>query len=129
MKKSTLATLLLVGVFILIASIAAARLVVVANYMNSAAQYAALHLEDAPQPIVGAKVINPKLKVSSDAYYGDAVEVQITRRYQSLQNLDQDFAVTYFYQPHGAEWKTITPPQNFWGAIQTLQGETVTVIH
>lgn len=129
MKKSILVTLILAGIFLIIASIAAARMVAVANYMNSAAQYASAHLADSPQPIVGAKVINPKLKVSSDAYYGDAVEVQITRRYQSLQNLDQDFAVTYFYQPDGTGWKLIAPPQNFWGATQTTQGEAVTVIH
>lgn len=128
MKKSILVTLILAGI-VVIASVVAARMVAVATYMNSAAQYASSQLLEAPQPIVGAKVINPKLKVSSDAYYGDAVEVQITRRYQSLQNLDQDFAVTYFYQPDGAGWKRIAPPQNFWGATQTTQGETVTVIH
>ncbi|MBI5712672.1 MAG: hypothetical protein HZC38_04510, partial [Chloroflexi bacterium] len=129
MKKSILVTLILAGIVLVIASIAAARMVVVANYMNSAAQYASLHLTDSPQPIVGAKVINPKLKVSSDAYYGDAVEVQITRRYQSLYNLDQDFAVTYFYQPDGAGWKQIAPPENFWGAMQTTQGDAVTIVH
>lgn len=129
MKKSILVTLILAGIFVLIASIAAARMVVVANYMNSAAQYASSHLADPSQPIVGAKVINPKLKVSSDAYYGDAVEVQITRRYQSLYNLDQDFAVTYFYQPDGAGWKRIAPPENFWGVMQTTQGDAVTVVH
>jgi len=129
MKKSTLVTLVLAGIFIVIAGIAAARMITVANYMNSAAQYASAHLDDSPQPIIGAKVINPKLKVSSDAYYGDAVEVQITRRYQSLYNLDQDFAVTYFYQPDGAGWKRIAPPQNYWGAMQTTQGDAVTVVH
>jgi hypothetical protein len=129
MKKSILATLILAGIFVLIAGIAAARMIAVANYMNSAAQYASAHLADSPQPIVGAIVINPKLKVSSDAYYGDAVEVQVIRRYQSLYNRDHDFAVTYFYQPDGAGWKQIAPPQTFWGATQTTQGEAVTVIH
>ena len=129
MKKSIQATLFLAGIFVSIAAIAAARMITVANYMNSAAQYASSQLIDSPQPIIGAKLINPKLKVSSDAYYGDAVEVQITRRYQSLQNLDQDFAVTYFYQPDGDTWKLIAPPQNYWGATQTAQGDTVTVIH
>ena len=129
MKKSILVTLILAGIFVVIAGIAAARMIAVANYMNSAAQYASSHLADSPQPIVGAKVINPKLKVSSDAYYGDAVEVQITRRYQSLYNLDQDFAVTYFYQPNGVGWKRIAPPENYWGAIQNTQGDAVTVIH
>ncbi len=129
MKKSILVTLILAGIFVVIASIAAARMIAVANYMNSAAQYASAHLTDSPQPVVGAKVINPKLKVSSDAYYGDAVEVQITRRYQSLHNLDQDFAVTYFYQPDGVGWKRIAPPENYWGAIQNTQGDAVTVIH
>jgi|GEM_PF-2152967 len=129
MKKSILVTLVLAGVVVVVASAAAARMVSVANYMNSAAQYASSQLLELPQPVVGAKVIYPKLKVSSDAYYGDAVEVQITRRYQSLQNFDQDFAVTYFYQPDGAGWKRIAPPQNYWGATQTTQGDAVTIIH
>lgn len=123
----------LVVITLLIAGLTAARMITVANILNAAATYAAAHVDDLsiPQPLpASAPYDEPPHKVEAVARYGDAVEVQITRRYQTLRHAETQFTVTHFYQPAAGSWQLVSAPDSFWGEPQaTTAGVRLIVRH
>lgn len=122
----------LVIVILLIAGFTAARMITVANTLNAAADYAATHVDDLsiPQPLPGAAAYDePPVKVEAVARYGEAVEVQITRRYQTLRHADTQFTVTYFYQPAVNSWQLVSAPGSFWGEQQATTAGVRLIVH
>ncbi len=122
----------LVVVTLLIAGLTAARMITVANILNAAADYAATHVDDLsiPRPLpAGTPYDEPPLKVEAVARYGDAVEVQITRRYQTLRHSDAWFSVTYFYQPNAGSWQLVSAPESFWGQQQSTTAGVRLIVH
>lgn len=124
--------LALFALVLLIAGISAAVMVSASTYMNRAADYARAHTDalTIPNPLPGsAPAAEPPTKVEAVARYGDTVEVQITRRYQTARSSDALFTVTYFYAPAGDAWQLIDPPDSFWGDTKTTTGTYTAVIH
>ena len=123
----------LVVVTLLIAGFTAARMITVANILNAAAAYAATRVDDLsiPRPLPASTPYDePPFKVEAVARYGDAVEVQITRRYQTLRHAETQFTVTYFYQPTAGSWQLVPAPESFWGEQQaTTAGVRLIVRH
>jgi len=121
----------LIGLILLIAGAAAARMITAANYMTAAADHAMDHLDELPipQPLPASTPLAVTPDVIAVARYGEAVEVQITRHYRTARRPEAAFAVTYFYQPTTAGWQLIPAPDTFWGEMQTTAGKHVSVIH
>jgi hypothetical protein len=122
----------LVFVVLLVAGFTAARMITVANTLNAAATYAAAHVDDLslPQPLPASTAYDePPLKVEAVARYGDAVEVQITRRYQTLRHPETQFTVTRFYQPTAGAWQLVPAPDSFWGQQQSTTTGVRLIVH
>ena len=133
MPNRRLVVLALVGVVLIIVGLTAARMITVANTLNAAAAYAAAHAGELPipQPLPASTAYaEPPIKVEAVARYGDAVDVQMTRRYKTLRNPEAQFTVTYFYQPAGNGWQLVSMPDSFWGEPQsTITGARLIIHH
>lgn len=128
--KLTLFSLL--GLIIVIAGVSATVMISATTFMNSAADYAAAHLDQLtlPDPLPGATAYpEPPVRVEAVARLGQTVEVQITRRYQTARNSDAQFITTYFYQSVSGSWQLTSAPDNFWGDLKTTSGIRVLIQH
>lgn len=124
--------LILFALILVIAAVSATVMVTATSYMNRAADYGRAHTDALaiPDPLPGSTpAAEPPTKVEAVARYGDTVEVQVTRRYQTARSSNALFTVTYFYAPTGDVWQLIDPPDSFWGDIKTTAGTHVAVIH
>ncbi len=131
MSRRSLLLALFALIFVIVA-VSATVMVTATSYMNRAADYARAHTDAfaIPDPLPGSTpVAEPPTKVEAVARYGEAVEVQVTRHYQTTRSTDALFTVTYFYAPAGDVWQPIAPPDSFWGDIKTTTGTYSTVIH
>ncbi len=129
MSERRIVFAILAATALLIAAVSAGQMISVASGLNAAAAYAASHPPEAPTPLDGVTLIEPPTTANPVARYGAAVEVQITRRYQTLRHLEVKFAATYFYGPTGAGWEQLPYPPSFWGEPQVTAGEHVTIAH
>lgn len=132
MLKPRALLIVLIGVFLLIAGVTATRMINATDYMNRAANYATDHLGELsiPRPLPDSTPLTEtQAGVQAVAHYGDAVEVQIARRYRTTRHPDVSFAVTYFYQPIPSGWQLVPAPASFWGESQTTKGISVVIIH
>ncbi len=132
MLNRRLVILALIGIVLVISGLTAARMITVANTLTAAATYAAAHAGELsiPQPLPASKPYDePPVKVEAVARYGEAVEVQITRRYQTLRNPDTQFTATYFYQPANGGWQLAPAPESFWGEPQSTTTGVRLIVH
>ncbi|MBI3242156.1 MAG: hypothetical protein HYZ49_07675 [Chloroflexi bacterium] len=134
MIQRRLVLLALIGVVLIVVGVTAARMITVANTMNAAAAYAVAHSGElsVPQPLpASAAYDEPPVKVEAVARYGDAnaVEVQITRRYQTARRPEAQFTVTYFYQPTTNGWQLVSMPDSFWGDSRSTTGGDRLIVH
>ena len=129
-RKLTLLSLL--GLIVLIGGVSATIMISAKSAMNSAADYAAAHLDQLtlPDPLPGATAYpEPPVRVEAVARLGQTVEIQITRRYQTARNSDAQFITTYFYQSVSGSWQLAPAPDNFWGNLKTTSGIRVLIQH
>jgi hypothetical protein len=129
-RKLTLFSLL--GLIVLIAGVSATIMISAKSAMNSAADYAAAHVSQLPIPIPlpgATPYAEPPVRVEAVARYGDTLEIQITRRYQTARNADAQFITTYFYQSVSGSWQLASAPANFWGDLKTTPGTRVLLRH
>ena len=129
-RRFVITTLVIVVLFV--AGFTAARMITVANTLNAAVAYAVAHVDDLsiPQPLPASTPYDePPVKVEAVARYGDAVEVQITRRYQTLRHAETQFTVTYFYQPASGSWQIAPAPESFWGQQQSTTTGVRLIVH
>lgn len=132
MNDRTLAFLGLVGIIVLVAGVSAFVMISSTSYMNQAAAYAAAHQSELsiPDPLPNATpYAEPPVKVEAVARYGQAVEVQITRRFETARHPEALFTVTYFFQPAAIGWQLVPFPASFWGEPRKTTGTYVTILH
>jgi len=133
MNQRTRVFLVLIGIIVLVAGASAYTMIASASYMNSAADYAREHYAEfsVPEPLPGAIPFSePPVRVEAVARYGDAIEVQITRRYKTLRHSNAEFASTHFYSPSANGWQIVPAPESFWGEQHSITtGARINILH